>query len=173
MRNDNMRLMNRVLAAATVIGAALHLVAGPAPQPRQDALRVSVDLVNVQFAVTDRRGRLVPGLTRDDFGIEEDGRKQDVRHFAGENELPLTLAMLIDTSPSVRSVFEEEKVTATAFLERVLRREDLALVIGFDRSVTLVQDFTENTRLLKAGIDDLQLGGGTSLIARPDAKQSF
>jgi VWFA-related protein len=113
--------------------------------------------------VTDRHGRFVSGLTAKDFTVEEDGRRQQIRNFARENELPLTLAMLIDTSPSVRPVFEEEKTTANAFLESILRTKDLALVIGFDRSVTLVQDYTENIKLLRRAIDELETGGGTSV----------
>jgi VWFA-related protein len=139
------------------------LVAMPATMESQDTLKVSVDLVNVQFSVTDRGGRFVPGLKAEDFTIEEDGKRQDIVHFARENELPLTIGMLIDTSPSVRPVFEEEKQTATAFLESILKQNDLALVIGFDRSVTLVQDYTDRPRLLKAAVEGLEIGGGTSL----------
>ena len=134
-----------------------------APQSEQDTLRVTVDLVDVQFSVTDRNGRFVPGLRAQDFLVEEDGRRQEIRNFSRESELPLTLGLLIDTSPSVRHVSEEEKDTAVAFLESILRSKDLALVIGFDRSVTLVQDYTENTTMLKRAIDDLEIGGGTSL----------
>src|SRR5437867_12560859 len=130
---------------------------------QQDSLKVNVDLVNVQFTVTDRHGRFVPGLRAEDFVVEEDGKRQEIRHFARENELPLTIGMLIDTSPSVRPVFDEEKVTATGFLESILRPSDLALVIGFDRSVTLVQDYTESSKRLRTAIDQLQIGGGTSL----------
>src|SRR3989441_3126681 len=129
----------------------------------QDVLKVTVDLVNVQFSVTDRHGRFVPGLTAQDFKVEEDGRRQEIRNFARENQLPLTLALLIDTSPSVRPVFDEEKMTAVGFLESVLHERDLALVIGFDRSVTMVQDYTDNVRLLKRAIDELEIGGGTSV----------
>ncbi len=129
----------------------------------QDTLKVTVDLVNVPFSVIDRHGRFVPGLTAKDFLVEEDGRRQQIRNFARENELPLTLALLVDTSPSVRPVFDEEKVTAKAFLESIMRSKDLALVIGFDRSITLVQDYTENVRLLKRAIDELEIGGGTSV----------
>ena len=119
-------------------------------QGSQDTLRVSVDLVNVQFSVTDRRGRFIPGLKKEDFVLEEDGKRQEILHFARENELPLTISMLIDTSPSVRPVFEEEKETAVSFLESILKPNDLAMVIGFDRSVTLVQDFTDRPRRLKS-----------------------
>jgi VWFA-related protein len=129
----------------------------------QDTLKVSVDLVNVQFSVTDRHGRFVPNLTAKDFLVQEDGRRQEIRNFAREDELPLTLALLIDTSPSVRPVFDEEKMTAKSFLETILRTKDLALVIGFDRSVTLVQDYTDSARSLSRAIDELEIGGGTSV----------
>src|SRR5205085_2225495 len=88
-------------------------------QTDQDTLKVNVDLVNVQVTVTDRHGRFVPDLTKQDFLLEEDGRRQEIRNFARENELPLTLALLVDTSPSVRPVFEEEKTMAERFLETI------------------------------------------------------
>jgi VWFA-related protein len=132
-------------------------------QSDQDTLKVNVDLVNVQFTVTDRHGRFVPGLTKQDFLVEEDGRRQEIRNFARENELPLTLAMLVDTSPSVRPIFDEEKTTAERFLETILRPKDLALVMGFDREVTLVQDYTDDARDLKRAVADLEIGGGTSI----------
>lgn len=147
----------------TYILLILLLTAVPARMESQDTLKVSVDLVNVQFSVTDRRGRFIPGLKAEDFVLEEDGKRQDILHFARENELPLTIGMLIDTSPSVRPVFNEEKETAVGFFESILRANDLALVIGFDRAVTLVQDYTDRTRLLKTAIDELEIGGGTSL----------
>ncbi len=132
-------------------------------QSQEDTLKVTVDLVDVQFSVTDRNGRFVPGLAAGDFRVEEDGRRQEVRHFARENELPLTLGLLIDTSPSVRPVFDEERETAVAFLESILRPKDLALVIGFDRAVTLFQDFTEDVNSLRSAVDEMEIGGGTSL----------
>ena len=159
--HDNMGLMK---GSVLTLLLGLGIYAFPATMQSQDStLKVSVDLVNVQFSVTDRRGRFIAGLKAEDFVLEEDGKRQDIVHFAHENELPLTIGMLIDTSPSVRPVFDEEKDTAVAFLDSILRPNDLALVIGFDRSVTLVQDYTDRTRLLKSAIDDLQIGGGTSL----------
>jgi VWFA-related protein len=153
--------MKRVSILVLLMASVLQAPA--LPLSAQDTLKVSVELVNVQFTVTDRRGRLVPGLTAQDFAVEEDGRKQEIRHFARENELPLTIALLVDTSPSVRPVFDEEKVTATAFLESILRPNDLALVIGFDQTVTLVQDYSEDVRALGTAIDELRIGSGTSL----------
>jgi len=151
------------VVASILLSVVCFGITASAVSQDQDTLKVSVDLVNVPFSVTDRHGRFVSGLTAKDFTVEEDGRRQQIRNFARENELPLTIAMLVDTSPSVRPVFEEEKTTANAFLESILRPKDLALVIGFDRSVTLVQDYTENIKLLKRAIDELETGGGTSV----------
>src|SRR5437773_6140807 len=103
------------VCACASLGAATPPLRGG--ESSQDTLKVTVDLVNVQFSVTDRQGRFVPGLTAQDFKVEEDGRRQEIRNFSRENELPLTLALLIDTSPSVRPVFDEEKLTAASFLE--------------------------------------------------------
>jgi VWFA-related protein len=130
----------------------------------QFRVEVAVDLVNVSFSAMDRRGRMIPGLTAEDFAVEEDGRKQDISHFAREQELPLTLAVLIDISRSVERVFETEKLTAAGFLESVVTPRDLALVISFDRHVTLAHDYSEDVSRLTQAIDDLRLSNvGTSL----------
>jgi VWFA-related protein len=160
--HDNMGGMKLVgvlvLVAAAVVCAAA---------PPQMTLKVGVDLINVLFTVTDRKGHLVTGLNREDFLIEEDGKKQDIRFFSRENELPLTLGLLIDTSPSVRPTFDQEQAAANRFFETVIRPQDLAMVIGFEKSVTMVQDFTENVRSLQRSVDSLEIGptmdGGTSL----------
>ena len=142
---------------------SLTLLAFQPVTAEQFTLRVGVDLVNVLFSVTDRNGRFVSGLGPEDFRVEEDGDPQEITYFARENELPLTLALLVDTSPSVGPVFEEEKRTAVSFLSTTLRAEDLALVIGFDRDVTLFQDFTENSDLLGTAVHALEIGSGTSI----------
>src|SRR3954470_16591525 len=102
-----MGIMTRSLVLVLILTTAFSAVAQD-----QLTLKVGVDLVNVLFTVTDRKGRLVSGLKESDFAVEEEGRKQDILHFSGENELPLTIGLLIDTSPSVRPVFPEEKTTA-------------------------------------------------------------
>ena len=147
--------------------AGLLLLTGVAAlaRPTQFQIEVAVDLVNINFSAMDRKGRMVPGLTVSDFTVEEDGRKQTITAFARERELPLTLALLIDVSPSVSPVFREEKRTAAEFFESVLGPRDLALVIAFDRWATLVQDFTEDLPSLTRAVQDLTLSrNGTSLF---------
>src|SRR5688572_1140182 len=155
----------RCLAAA--IAFLLVLPGGPALQAGQNdpfRIRVAVDLVTVNFSAMDSKGRMIPGLTKQDFTVEEDGKVQEISLFAREQELPLTLAMLIDVSPSVAPVFEQEKLTASAFLESIVGRRDLALVIAFDQYATLVQNFTDNLPSLTKAIGGLRISNnGTSL----------
>jgi VWFA-related protein len=133
------------------------------PTPESEStLKVNVDLVNVIFTVTEGN-RLVPNLGKEDFLVDEDGRRQEISYFAKEVTLPLTVAILVDTSPSVQPVLDLEKRTAVDFLSAVLRKQDLALVMNFDRSVSLVQDFTADIRRLTRGIQSLSIGGGTSV----------
>lgn len=140
------------------------LLAGQERRNDPFKIQVAVDLVNVSFSAMDSRGRMIPGLTVDDFTVEEEGEVQKITQFAREQELPLTLALLIDISPSVAPVFSQEKVTASAFLESIIGRRDLALVIAFDRYATLVEDFTEDVRRLTDAVKGLSLKNtGTSL----------
>jgi VWFA-related protein len=134
------------------------------PALPQTPLRVNVDLTNVSFSVTDRMGRFVSGLKQEDFAIEEDGRKQEITRFSRENELPLTIGMLIDKSPSVGRVFGDERATAISFLDATLRNSDLAMVISFDRTVTLEEDFTDSKRALRRAINGVTIGSGTSVF---------
>src|SRR5215475_8404394 len=157
-----MRLMKRVGVLILALAAAVKAEVTP-----QMTVKVGVELVNVLFTVTDRDGRLVSGLRREDFLIEYDGRKQDIQFFSRENELPLTLGMVVDTSPSVGPVFDEERTAANRFFEQVLQPKDLAMVIAFEKSVTLFQDFTDDVSRLQRAVDSLEIGpsmnGGTSL----------
>ncbi|PYV45523.1 MAG: VWA domain-containing protein [Acidobacteria bacterium] len=142
----------------------VQLLSQKSRSPDDDqTLRVSVDLVNVLFTVTDNNGRLITNLNKEDLLVEEDGRKEQITYFSKEVTLPLTLAILIDTSPSVESILGLEKETAIEFLQTVLRKEDLALVMNFDRSVSLLQDFTSDTRRLNKAIQSVSIGSGTSV----------
>ena len=88
---------------------------------------------------------------------------QSVTHFAREVTLPLTLGILIDTSPSVQDILPLEQRAAIEFLRTVLKKNDLAMIINFDRSVSLIQDFTNSLSLLEKAVGLLAISGGTSL----------
>ena len=156
--------MRRLPAIASLVLLSGLLLAAQERRNDPFKIQVAVDLVNVSFSAMDSKGRMIPGLTIDDFTVEEDGEVQKITQFAREQELPLTLALLVDISPSVAPVFSQEKLTASVFLESIIGRRDLALVIAFDRYATLVEDFTEDVRRLTDAVKGLSLKNtGTSL----------
>ena len=128
---------------------------GPAT-PVDQSIKIDVEVVNVLCDVYDPRGMLVKDLHKDQFRVSENGKPQEIRYFAQESDLPLTVAILIDVSGSVRLVIEEEKATAGQFLQRILRPDDQALLMGFASNVILWQDFTSSMDLLHKNLDRLR-----------------
>ena len=125
-----------------------------------ETLKVNVNVVQLFFNVKDKKGGLIPNLTKTDFQILEDGKPQTIKYFAAESNLPLTLGILIDTSPSQTRVLEMEKEVGGQFLDQILRDKDLAFVISFDMDVDLLQDFTNSAHLLKQAMNGTHIGGG-------------
>jgi len=152
----------------------------PAPDNRSDqnaqaqdqdqsaaTLKVNVNVVQLFFNVKDKRGALIPSLTKNDFQIFEDGKPQTIKYFAAESNLPLTLGILIDSSGSQARVLDMEKQVGGDFLSQILREKDLAFVIDFDVNVELLQDFTSSVRLLKTALNSARIntagGSGTGI----------
>jgi len=126
-------------------------------------LKVNVNLVSLYFTVHDKRGALIPNLTKDDCSILEDKTPQTIKNFSAESDLPLTLGIMLDTSGSQQNVLPMEQQTGSAFVKRVLRSKDEAFLVSFDVQVSLLQDFTSNPRLIERAMDEAQInvGGGS------------
>jgi Ca-activated chloride channel homolog len=124
-----------------------------------------VDEVNVVFTVTDKRGKFVNDLKQDDFKVVDDNKPAlSIRSFRSETNLPLRVGLLIDASNSIRDRFKFEQEAAIEFLNQIIRqRYDQALVIGFDTTPEVTQNFTDNTEALSKGVRMLRPGGGTAL----------
>jgi VWFA-related protein len=125
-------------------------------------LKVNVNVVQLFFNVKDKRGALIPNLTKDDFQILEDGKPQTIKYFTAESNLPLTLGILIDSSGSQQRVLEMEKEVGGNFLNEILRDKDLAFVISFDVDSNLLQDFTNSSRRLRAALDSARINAPPS-----------
>ncbi len=126
---------------------------------------INVDLVNVLFTVTDRRGKLVTDLSQKELKLLEDNRVQSITNFSRETDLPLTIALLIDTSTSIRDRFKFEQEAAIDFLYRTIRpRKDKGLLITFDSAIELVQDYSDNPEVLAKAIRQVRPGGGTKML---------
>jgi VWFA-related protein len=129
------------------------------------SLVINVDLVNVLFTVTDRRGKLVTDLSQKELKLLEDNRLQSITNFSRETDLPLTIALLIDTSTSIRDRFKFEQEAAIDFLYRTIRpKKDKGLLITFDSAIELVQDYTDNPEVLAKAIRQVRPGGGTKML---------
>ncbi|HXC43801.1 MAG TPA: VWA domain-containing protein, partial [Candidatus Dormibacteraeota bacterium] len=128
-------------------------------------IRVGINEVNVVFTVTDKRGKRVTGLKQEDFHIVDDSKPAvEIRSFHAETNLPLQVALLIDASNSVRDRFKFEQESAIEFLNQTVRKSyDNAMVVGFDATPEVTQDFTDNTEALAHGVRELRPGGGTAL----------
>src|SRR2546425_3822500 len=132
-----------------------------------DTLKVNVNVVQLFFNVKDKKGGLIPNLTKDDFEIYEDGKPQTVKYFTAESNLPLTLGIMIDSSGSQRNVLDMEKEVGGAFLKQILKEKDEAFVIGFDIDVDLLQDFTNDVRRLQDGLNKAKINIGSGGMGLP------
>lgn len=135
-----------------------------APDLSAPTIKVQVQEVNLIFTVTDKKGRFITGLQRQNFGLLDDGRPPvAVLRFTQQTNLPLRVGILLDTSSSIRQRFQFEQDSAIEFLLQILHRNDRAFIEGFDIETNIAQGFTNNIDLLNQGIRKLRPGGGTAL----------
>jgi VWFA-related protein len=139
----------------------------PAAQQTQDqeqepvtTLRRDVNVVNLFFNVKDKHSALIPDLTKADFELYEDGKPQTVKYFSKETDLPLTLGMMIDTSPSQQRVLPMEQDAGAEFLHDVLRPKDLAFLLSFDVEVDLLRDLTNNYKDIEHAMAKTRINAG-------------
>src|SRR5260370_18194991 len=122
-----------------------------------ETLKVNVKVVELFFNVKDKKGALIPNLTKDDFEILEDGKPQTIKYFSAESNLPLTLGILIDSSGSQQNVLDMEKQVGGSFLSQILRDKDEAFVISFDIDTELLQDYTNDVHRLKSALNKAKI----------------
>src|SRR5215469_6262068 len=104
----------------------------PAPGADDEPARILVDVtrVNMLFTVSDKKGRFVTDLNKEDFEIIESKRPQSIMEFTAETDLPLRIAILIDTSNSIRDRFKFQQEAATDFINGVIRQgQDKGMVV--------------------------------------------
>jgi VWFA-related protein len=119
-------------------------------------LSVDVEVVTLPVTVRDKKGQIVTNLTKDDFTLLEDNRPQTIKYFNLDTNLPLTLGLLVDTSMSMRSAFDQEKTASKTFLNQMLTKPmDKAFLIHFDREVELLQDLTDSKDKLASSLEEL------------------
>ena len=124
---------------------------------------VEVDLVEVYAAAVDGAGRPVEGLGAADFEVREDGRAQQIRRFQHVTELPLHVALLVDTSASMAEMLPEVEAAAIEFFRSTLEPGDRAAVLTFSEEPRLAAPFDDDLARLTTALVGLRAERGTAL----------
>jgi VWFA-related protein len=146
----------------------------PAQSPAVTTIPVDVKVVTLPVTVRDKKGKIVLNLTKDDFDLQEDGKPQTIRYFNQENNLPLTVGLLVDTSMSERDNIDRERTASRSFLDQMITRPvDRAFVIHFDREVELLQDLTSDHGKLEKAVNEIDTESQVeSVQSSPDQDQN-
>jgi Ca-activated chloride channel family protein len=121
-------------------------------------LQVETHLIDTTLSVHDAEGRIVTGLTRDDFTVVEDGVPQKIRFFAHDNQLPLSIGLIIDESGSQEKFVKEHEKDIEAFLHQVLEPNDQAFALCFGNHLRLVSDSNSSASAIMDGIRSFDKG---------------
>jgi Ca-activated chloride channel homolog len=156
--------MTRSLAAG--LAAALAVAAGTAaqqPPAQPPTFTTGNRTVGIYATVTDAQGRLVTDLARDDFGVDDNGKRQTLTLFSNDVQ-PITLIMLLDRSGSMKPNFSLEVQGAEAFVN-AMGPADRARIGTFANSIEIEpSEFTSDRgALMRVLHGDLQTDGPTPL----------
>src|SRR6266550_1390603 len=142
------------------IGAQQERSQKPVPQD-EEPIKLHTTLVQVPVVVSERGGRYVSDLTRNDFTIVEDGVKQNIELF-GSVEEPFSVALLLDSSGSTESALDQIKSAAMAFISN-LRPHDRVMVVSFNDSVEVLCELTNDITRLNAAVRSIKAGAFTQV----------
>jgi len=163
-----MKVLVVCAALAAAAGTTLQALSQePSQQP--PVIRTQVSLVNLFVTVRDKSKRIVTDLKQEDFKVAEDNQAQQIAFFSKEVTLPITLAMLLDTSGSEQYMLSSIQDAGSRFMERVLRKGDEALVMSFDSDVDLLSDFTDDRGQINRAIHKARINtpSGGSIASNP------
>src|SRR5688572_24139652 len=139
---------------------------GPEEVEAGDVIKVETTLVTLPVSVTDRNGRYIPNLRKEDFRLWEDGVEQQVAFFNAVDK-PFSVVLMIDTSGSTRFRLEDIQNAAITFVNQ-LRRDDKVMVVSFDSDVQVLSEFTTDRYRLRDAILRTETGDSTRLYDAVD-----
>ena len=153
--------------------------ADAAKGPPAKTVSADANLVVLTAVVRDKKGALVQGLTKDDFALVVGNKPQTVQYFEHDNDVPLTLGLLMDVDRNQRDRIDGERAASQAFLQAVLtpaigqRAADMAFVVQFAKQIELLQDVTEQRPLIEKALQELGTESATFHTAdEPDTLDS-
>src|ERR1700674_5540446 len=164
--------LSKLVRVWLAVSSAAMLALPAVPQEaggQGPVIKSQVNLVNVFATVRDKNKRIVGDLKQEDFKIVEDNQDQKIAFFSKEVSLPITLALLLDTSGSEQDMLGAIQAAGSQFLDRVLRKGDEALVMSFDTDVDMLADFTDNRAQLDRAVRRARINtpGGGMIAGNP------
>jgi Ca-activated chloride channel family protein len=155
-------------SAATPAPASSNSADAEQTQGAVTTLKVVTRLVAISAVVKSKDGESKTGLTKDDFVLKQDGKEVPIRYFSQGSDLPLTIALMVDTSGSQRTFIGDESLASDVFFATMLgRKEDRAMLVEFGNRVRLLQGMTNSASALHLALSGLSphaaLVGGTLL----------
>ncbi len=160
MRNHSWRPS----VAVALLALALGLTAG-VPVAGQDGFRFrsGVELINVTATVTDRSGRFLPGLSKEDFTVYEDNQPVEITHFSAERS-PVSLGIVLDTSGSMAGEkWNAARDAIDRFLTQLNDELDDFFLYRFSAGPDLVHDWTNDRRAVSWSLGRVNPNGGTAM----------
>jgi Ca-activated chloride channel homolog len=153
------------LVAAAVIVTGFAGVPAAQEQPERPVFRSAVEMVSMAAVVRDRRGRVVPALTREDFEVFDTGTQRPIVDMRTESTAPGSVALLVDGSGSMRvgATLDAARIVADAVLQHLDGGRDEAALFTFDSRLLELQEFTQDFDPIRARLEDLEAFGTTSL----------
>src|SRR5947209_3644052 len=156
----------------------------PKPSPKKDddvtlqsdeVVRVETNLTNILFTAVDKQKRFITSLKQEDIHVTEDGQPQEIFTFTQQTDLPLSIAILVDTSGLEERTLPIEKSAASSFVDAVLRPDkDEAAVVSFTGEATLELGLTGSASRVRRALDQVQfvppsgyVGGGVVVGTPP------
>jgi len=138
----------------------------PQKSENDEVIRVDTDLVIIPARITDRNGRPVSDIKKQEFKIFENGVEQEIAYFSSEDQ-PFTVALVLDMSYS--SIFKLPEIQAAAFaFINQLRENDRVMVVSFDEKVRVLCEPTSSRKILRLAIEGTKIASGTSLYTALD-----
>jgi Ca-activated chloride channel family protein len=150
-------LILAVLTGAGLMGAQDQPKKGQGPY----TLNVDVNLVVLHVSVMDEKENIVKNLRPQDFSIFEDKAQQEISLFRQE-DVPVSIGMVIDNSGSMRTKRERVNKSALTFA-KTSKPEDEFFLVNFNDQAFIDQDFTKNRQDLTDALDTIDARGGTAL----------
>jgi Ca-activated chloride channel family protein len=125
--------------------------------------RIVVRLIQLAVVVTDANGKPVPGLPKEAFRLRQNGEPQEIAAFENAGELPITVALAIDSSASMFLKLPDVRRAVASLLETGLSNRDRAMLIAFDDTSKLIRPVTRDLSAVSASLSTLTPDGGTAL----------